>query len=497
MEQGDLIMLYIKKFVNQDNEKEIAFQYGPAKDFFHSDCIVTVGGQNDLSIKLIFKTQNQSYSNLNDKTINTSIYFNGKQELRIRSPFKPFLKNEIGISVGDIIIFKRKETTQTTSDIFFDTIEFDVIKQNETKYQLFDSILKENIVTGNKTPTYSCMISDDSYNNFTKTNIEHFNVIYYGAPGSGKSHLVHEYIKNNANKVFTTTFHPEYDYNSFVGAYKPFTEDSGKVTYKFVPQIFLNAYVYAWNHREENVFFNIEEINRGNCAQIFGALFQLLDRNSDGFSSYSIDLDEDAANFLRSKFSKNDEYKNLICEKSNISTDTFEYSKIVIPCNLYLYATMNTSDQSLFPIDSAFKRRWDWIYVPINYEKISDIKIQIENVFYSWSEFLKNVNKRILRITQSEDKQLGTFFVKSQNDIISYQVFRDKVLFYLWNDIYKDEYGTADTIFKNAEQHDFSYSNLFDETSAIELIKDMFKNLGLSPLNNDINSTLDTNNEII
>lgn len=343
--------------------------------------------------------------------------------------------------------------------------------------------------------------------------------IFFGAPGTGKSFKVNEAVQNQ--QVFRATFHPDYDYAQFVGAYKPkrvqnidngtlskeqlaqklsevfpnkgdeeidkttaitlfglqyanslkeknmneivrlseigtdqyksaylsaavkarlqLSDVDEKITYSFVPQVFAKAYAAAWKQyiaagnkstTENQVYLVIEEINRGNCAQIFGDIFQLLDRDADGFSQYSIDADCDFAEWLR---------ENGIND-----------GKLKLPPNLNILATMNTSDQSLFPMDSAFKRRFDWEYVPIKYAKDSDcgddwkadeFKIVIGDSMYMWLDFLKKVNVDIDETTHSEDKQMGEFFIKPKSDDlkIAFNEFRSKVLFYLWDSVYKDE----------------------------------------------------------
>jgi len=251
-------------------------------------------------------------------------------------------------------------------------------------------------------------------------------------------------------RVFRTTFHPDYDYAQFVGAYKP-KKEGNAITYSFVPQVFAKAYAAAWKQyfaagnvstADNQVYLVIEEINRGNCAQIFGDIFQLLDRDGEGFSQYSIDADCDFAEWLK--------------EDSILKTVWVDYEtkvgdgKLKLPPNLNILATMNTSDQSLFPMDSAFKRRFDWEYVPIKYAKDSDcgddwkadeFKIVIGDSMYMWLDFLKKVNVDIDETTHSEDKQMGEFFIKPKRDDlkISFDEFRSKVLFYLWDSVYKDE----------------------------------------------------------
>lgn len=297
--------------------------------------------------------------------------------------------------------------------------------------------------------------------------------IYFGAPGTGKSRKTKGETEKWKDNVFRTTFHPDSDYSSFVGAYKPtMSNDAGLIevykgsgtsrvldathevkkgiSYEFVPQAFIKAYVLAWKKMAEPhddlsvdpVFLVIEEINRGNCAQIFGDLFQLLDRDDDGYSEYPIDADDDLKRYLGG-----DNVLGELCIANIIKcgapkdmvSKISEGKKIVLPPNLYIRATMNTSDQSLFPIDSAFKRRWDWEYVPIRdegrgwYVKVGEDK-------YQWWSFLEKINEIVFEETQSADKQLGYFFVKlpGVQKEISLDKFVNKVAFYLWNDVFKD-----------------------------------------------------------
>lgn len=217
--------------------------------------------------------------------------------------------------------------------------------------------------------------------------------IYYGAPGTGKSYEI-----NNFTKIYSTirtTFHPDSDYSTFVGVYKPTMEETPvygaqgvevakekRITYTYVKQAFLKAYLGAWQkyayggETAEPQFLVIEEINRGNCAQIFGDLFQLLDRSDNGFSTYPIESDSDLQNEIKKAFADGGEYalENELDVDDAVDGYTSNYGKtlsddikngrvLLLPNNLYIWATMNTSDQSLFPIDSAFKRRWDWRYV--------------------------------------------------------------------------------------------------------------------------------------
>ena len=360
--------------------------------------------------------------------------------------------------------------------------------------------------------------------------------IFYGAPGTGKSNKIKRQTAQpeKDGRVFRTTFHPDSDYSTFVGCYKPsmksservlspeeltiklkdikttgttypchkfaakywkslkdlstetikqilnacgFTDnytveiakgaaigqeylnnpDDGKIIYSFTPQAFTNAYVKAWNTTED-VYLIIEEINRGNCAQIFGDLFQLLDRK-DGVSEYPIDADTDLRNYLSTELAKS--------TRDDFPEGVKEGKKLVLPKNLYIWATMNTSDQSLFPIDSAFKRRWDWVYIPIKDHEEKDFKIDINGTIYSWWGFLEKINNVIGKVTSSEDKKLGYFFVKANGKDIDATKFVGKVLFYLWNDVFKN-YGFDNTIFSRAENKKFEFSDFFDKNGEPE-----------------------------
>lgn len=317
-------------------------------------------------------------------------------------------------------------------------------------------------------------------------------IIYYGAPGTGKSHKIKVMLEGVlSGNIFRTTFHPYSDYSTFVGAYKPIMKKhyryDGKVKakyyedddlagakkdetiidkvieYDFVPQTFIKAYMRAYQ-TEENVYLVIEEINRGNCAQIFGDLFQLLDRDENGVSEYKIKADADIVNYLEEKLGK---------DSAGIKD-----GELRLPSNLYIYATMNTSDQSLFPIDSAFKRRWDWEYEPIKY-KNTDWAVEISGNKYSWTSFQKKVNEKILGDTNSEDKMLGDYFVKANNEnVISEKLFVNKVLFYLWNDVCKD--GDND-IFKTDDNKDVKFSDLYGDKGT-EILLGMMNNLGVELL---------------
>ena len=342
--------------------------------------------------------------------------------------------------------------------------------------------------------------------------------IFYGAPGTGKSHAINELT--TGKDVIRTTFHPDSDYSTFVGAYKPTTKSvpvmtvigteavpvkgkdgkemtEDKIVYEFVSQAFMQAYVEAWKkycavqEGEEPVdeFLVIEEINRGNCAQIFGDLFQLLDRGDEGFSEYPIKADSDMKKQLKKEFAgleiKNEKSINDIFKGKDIVAQVLAGEVLLLPNNLYIWATMNTSDQSLFPIDSAFKRRWDWYYVPIsNAEK--NWTIEVNGAKYDWWNFLQAINDRVYDATYSEDKKLGYFFCKADDGIISSSKFVSKVIFYLWNDVFKDsEFEGSAFRDENGEKLSFDKFYSVDNGKVKvneEKVELFLKNLELEPV---------------
>jgi hypothetical protein len=300
--------------------------------------------------------------------------------------------------------------------------------------------------------------------------------IYFGSPGTGKSYRISNEVAKGHEK-FVVTFHPDFDYFDFVGSYKPETiveNGEKKIIYAFVAQRFMEAYVRAWQ-TETPVFLIIEEINRGRCSAIFGDIFQLLDRDDNGFSEYFVSVSKELSDYLTMVLGSDKKYieaiKTLYFDKNNRQLDN-PFSVLLLPNNLYIYATMNTSDQALFPMDSAFKRRWEWEYVPIDYEKSADFIIDFEDLGQvSWQTFLEKINHNIYEITKSEDKQLGTWFVKTNilegdKKVISKVQFLNKIMYYLWYDVFMYESKNQEGyIFQaqleNGQTETFTYSKLF------------------------------------
>lgn len=297
--------------------------------------------------------------------------------------------------------------------------------------------------------------------------------IYFGAPGTGKSYAARQLTFDKPH--IRTIFHPDSDYASFVGCYKPVMED-GQIKYKYRPQAFINAYINAWL-TDEPYYLVIEEINRGNCAQIFGDIFQLLDRTA-GDSDYEVHPDTDLQNYIAEEFAKEESLKALADKGGNTPVEIVSGKVMRLPQNLNIIATMNTSDQSLFPMDSAFKRRWNWKYFSIKDEsKGFAIKLKDGIHEYDWWKTIEALNEKVLGITKSADKQLGYWFAKLPDgeSVISSEQFVSKVIFYLWNDVFKD-YNYGDN---NAFTPETTFDKFFDsEGNVIEdtIVKFMDRN---------------------
>ena len=437
--------------------------------------------------------------------------------------------------LGEFIDYYRKNPDKKAEDARVELKELSNIDKFEYGYSATLTAMAK-MVLDPKNELIRKGISTDTFvteNTLLKTT--GLQQIYYGAPGTGKSKAIKDLTFSE--DVIRTTFHPDSDYASFVGTYKPITEEvvlrdcngkkvideeTGKVvkedriSYKFIPQAFLEAYVEAWKKlgSSKKQYLIIEEINRGNCAQIFGDLFQLLDRNEYGFSDYPIVADKDMQKYLEKEFAgweiTNKDEINQLYGEANMVSLIMKGERLVLPSSLYIWATMNTSDQSLFPIDSAFKRRWDWKYVPIREGRDKETNaplnwyINTGDKQYNWWSFISQVNKLIGSLTNSEDKKLGYFFCKAKNGEIDADLFVSKVIFYLWNDVFKD-YGFDDKDFQDEEGKILSFDRFYQDDNGVTNInvanvKLFLENLGVDEFISDegeeyINANEDEENE--
>lgn len=274
------------------------------------------------------------------------------------------------------------------------------------------------------------------------------NRILFGAPGTGKSFtLNHEkdVLLAEGGEYERVTFHPDYSYANFVGTYKPVpckdNGDKDAITYSYVPGPFMRTYVKALQNSKTGApkpfLLMIEEINRANVAAVFGDVFQLLDRGDDEVSDYPIQASEDIKKYLAGELGGNPE----------------DYSEIRIPDNMFIWATMNSADQGVFPMDTAFKRRWDFTYLGINDSEAGIVgkKVTLGQGEYSrnveWNVLRKAINEELLTYKVNEDKLMGPYFISKKNlpegneidPVLFTRIFKNKVLMYLFDDAAKQK----------------------------------------------------------
>ncbi len=291
------------------------------------------------------------------------------------------------------------------------------------------------------------------------------NIIYFGAPGTGKSYILnqdkYDLLEDNEENYERVTFHPDYSYANFVGTYKPVPEGNS-ITYKYVPGPFMRIVKKAINNPSEPYLLIIEEINRANVAAVFGDVFQLLDRTEEYESEYPIEASEDMKTYLNQ-------------------------DKIILPSNLFIWATMNSADQGVFPMDTAFKRRWDFKYFSINNneDEIENTYVIINNKKLNWNGLRKQINAELLSYKLNEDKLLGPFFAFNEfmNKEIPLKdfkdIFKNKIIMYLFEDAARSR---RNELFRGAcnikDTKNITYSEiceLIDEDKILEIFPDSFQ----------------------
>ena len=350
----------------------------------------------------------------------------------------------------DVVIIKKGKDELlgygiVTSDYYFD----EVLNQHCRDVKWKKLGLWHNTIVNNVQKTLTNISQYENYpvellsiiNNDMSINVNMFegkNIIYYGVPGCGKSYQVNEIAKKyESNNVIRTVFHPDYTYSDFIGQVMPITKNKG-IFYDRIPGPFTKALAKAYENETKNVLLIIEEINRGNAAAIFGDIFQLLDR-----TDYEID-NEFICSYLRGHTKNN-----------------FKGYKFSLPKNLTIIATMNTSDQNVYTLDNAFRRRFEYVRIANNFEnndysnELKNISIPVLNI--SWESFVSVINNFIIEqsdlLLNNEDKRLGAYSISSEELKNEYK-FADKVLFYLWDNIgkyndgklFKDGYKLYDQV---------------------------------------------------
>ncbi|MDY4367639.1 AAA family ATPase [Pectobacterium brasiliense] len=337
-----------------------------------------------------------------------------------------------------------------------------IANNNESNYVEKTIPLNENYVENAISYLNSQLPDNEEYLfELTEKNVPNeissgINKIYYGAPGTGKSHKINELI--GSSRCIRTVFYPDMQYSDFVGSLKPRTvEDSSgnkKVIYEFRAGPFIRAVIEALNLKnlKENVYLVIEEINRASAPAVFGEIFQLLDRNGTGESKYEIDIsDPDMLDYINERVSE-------------------KITTLKIPGNLSILATMNSSDQAVIPMDTAFKRRWQFEYILIDYSQATEGIIPIDilsedgdvkTLSIHWKDFAKILNDELKSLKIPEDRLLGHRFlddIELNTPEVARATLAGKLLVYLWDDVLR--HGKKNFIFRSEE---FStYGDLFN-----------------------------------
>jgi hypothetical protein len=306
-----------------------------------------------------------------------------------------------------------------------------------------------------------------------------YNRVVFGAPGTGKSHRLESDSKYFGDNMERVTFHPNYSYAQFVGTYKPIQgENPTDIKYEYVPGPFMRTYINALNNPEEKFLLLIEEINRANVAAVFGDVFQLLDRKN-GVSEYPIATSEDLKKYLMG---------SLECLKDKNINELSEEEKkkcfeMKIPANMYIWATMNSADQGVFPMDTAFKRRWEFEYISVNEpDQVAEIEkyvipmcVNTEHGYYvNWNALRTRINNILIDNCKiNEDKLLGPFFISKSmlDDIKANKNEMDRVLAI-------DEASRSDEdndILVETHKKETSFMKAFESKVIMYLFEDVMK----------------------
>ncbi|MBC5995279.1 hypothetical protein EAI30_07585 [Romboutsia ilealis] len=389
--------IYIEsKYINKEN------------DFIKSHCALWINQKKDDDNQL--GLSKDKYDDNTFKQLRKCMF---KDDILI---FFKYLDHSTGVLDYYLILIEDEEECKTLSSSLGGL-------KNRPKYAelTFDDI--------NLSDEYVCETSFDyTVENITPCNNLGVNKIFYGCPGVGKSFNIDKIYNSN---IFRTTFHPEYTYYDFIGSVRPqidYTLNPPATSYMFLPGDFTKALKYAIDNPSEVVNFVIEELNRANTSAVFGDIFQLLDRDDNGFSKYYITNESIARSIYK-------DINNVHIE--NWLNIDIQKHQVKLPNNLNIIASMNTSDQNINALDSAFTRRWDMEYVPIDFTKL-DESIIIDGLNVDWSIFASKVNEKILDsgMMNAEDKQIGPFFAR-KSTLIDSNLFSNKVLVYLWKDVFR------------------------------------------------------------
>lgn len=432
------MLIYLRKITSNDTKKQIETTSEAYLNFFCGD------DSNANGVEVVvsnLKGNDNGVFRISKAGGNANSYRFASQD-GTRGFSKFLLDNYNEYAVGDILKIEKNKHKYIVS----------IVKKDDYAYEALSSLFqpKQNTIIVMDTDT------NDAANNDCIQYEYNIQRIFFGAPGTGKSYGVDRLISKcypNINIkdnpfVFRTTVYSDYSYYNFIGNIMPTSKD-GEIGYEFKAGVFTQALAMAFEHIDKEIFLVIEEMSRGDIASIFGDIFQLLDRDDSGISDYSIN---------------NDLVSNYLNEK-NIDIG----EKIYLPRNLHIIGTVNTSDQNVNVIDTAFKRRFEFVYVDVNPVKddndnfLNSFIFELDGTEFEWNRFYMSLNELITtKLELSEDKQIGQFFIKFNNLVTDEQKLdeiKNKLLHYLWDDvqgavisdecsIFKNEYKTFSSLYK-------------------------------------------------
>lgn len=422
--------VYLRKVDNQCiNNKRISITKGILKHFFDN-----ANNQDEVDMKGILSDYNDKVSIL----LSTDPRFGGGIYRIIRAEEDKIKENRSGykLKADDILLF---------TYISYKKYTLEIILPTDTRYNVLNGLFSNRhllVFSENETKSLSDNKIDESVRIDGGKNI-----ILYGVPGSGKSYTLQRDYCNDNSVVEKIVFHPDYSYSDFVGQIMPSVDDSGIVSYKFNPGPFTNILKKAYHNPQIKHVLVIDEINRGNAPAIFGEIFQLLDRLKHDKNGFKKGSSEYAIN--------NMDIANIVHSDKNAS--------IRIPSNLWIIATMNTSDQNVFTLDTAFQRRFSMQLIENSFENADDDfkNMKILDTDITWQKFCTTINEKIAQnndgLSSMEDKRFGVYFVNI-DDLKSKENFAHKVIKYLWDDVFKfdrniifdtTKFNTLEAVVKN------------------------------------------------
>ncbi|GAA9891548.1 hypothetical protein VN0741_10970 [Helicobacter pylori] len=423
--------VYLRKVDNQCiNHKRISITKGILKHFFDN-----ANNQDEVDMKGILSDYNDKVSIL----LATDPRFGGGIYRIIRAEEYKIKENRLDyeLKADDILLFTYMSPKKYTLEI---------ILPIDTRYNVLNGLISNSkhllVFSENETRSLSDNKIDESVRIDGGKNI-----ILYGVPGSGKSYTLQRDYCNDNSVVEKIVFHPDYSYSDFVGQIMPSVDDSGIVSYKFNPGPFTNILKKAYHNPQIKHVLVIDEINRGNAPTIFGEIFQLLDRLKHDKNGFKKGSSEYAIN--------NMDIANIVHSDKNAS--------IRIPSNLWIIATMNTSDQNVFTLDTAFQRRFSMQLIENSFENVDDDfkNMKILDTDITWQKFCTTINEKIAQnndgLSSMEDKRFGVYFVNI-DDLKSKENFAHKVIKYLWDDVFKfdrniifdtTKFNTLEAVVKN------------------------------------------------